>query len=58
MQSKNLAEDKICYDGNCRHNIPYLRSHIHVRTPNGEYVRFIIDKNKIKVHNHITDQGE
>ena len=45
MQDQSDA-NKQCYDKDCEHNSPYMRPHAHVRTINGVYVRFIVDKPK------------
>jgi hypothetical protein len=42
MPSQN-ANNEICHDPECEHNFPYMRAHIHVRTNDGEYVRFVIE---------------
>lgn len=44
----NKNEDKLCFDDKCMYNNPYHREHYHVRTIHGEYVKFIVDKPKIK----------
>lgn len=43
MQNRRENE---CYDEQCEHNTPYRRPHIHVRTPYGVYVEFIIETPK------------
>ena len=54
MQSKNVSD--ICYSQDCEYNSPYLRAHKHVRTPDGSYVKFIVEKPKYSTEiKEITD---
>lgn len=47
MQNKNVG--KPCESTECDYNIPFMRPHVHVRTPDGTYVKFIVDKPKTRV---------
>lgn len=45
-----------CFDGNCQYG---RKSHVHYYTPDGGYVRFMVDKPKKPVDNinHISDDN-
>jgi hypothetical protein len=46
MQNPN--ENKKCENENCMYHQPYMRPHYHVKTNDGIYVRYIVEKPKIK----------
>lgn len=37
-----------CDDPECNHNFPYRREHYHVITNDGSYVKFIVEKSKLR----------
>lgn len=44
----NPNADKICRDEKCEYNYPFMKPHYHVQTNDGGYVRYIVEKTKVK----------
>ena len=58
MQNKRDDKDQ-CYSPDCRHNIPYIKPHYHVITPDGGYVKFIVSKPKsVKEYDDADTRGQ
>lgn len=51
-------ETKPCLNPKCDYNIPVIRPHIHVITSNGSYIRYIIEKPKLKINNIGDDNAD
>jgi len=51
----NKSANDVCYSQDCEYNYPYMRAHTHVRTPDGTYVKFIVEKPKYSEIKEITD---
>ncbi len=47
---QNRSVDKECSNPECEYNWPYMKRHIHCRTNDGEFIKFIIEQPKT---NHI-----
>ena len=44
----NPNENRECHDAKCDYNFPYMRPHQHVLTNNGTYIKFIVEKPKLR----------
>jgi len=48
MTMQRQSANNLCHDEECPHNFPYRREHYHVVTNDGSYVKFIVEKSKIR----------
>ncbi len=56
MQPPRKDDNPVCHDPECEYNFPFIRPHVHSRTNDGGFVRFVIQKsNRKSIVREITD---